>query len=428
LAENKTNLSDGQQVIWAGQRLYPESPLFNAAAYDVLSCALEPEHLSRAWATLVRNSDALRTIFTESQGVPRWRVVANVPWSLHVFDLSGEADPDASLAVWAQERCQMSLDLESCVFDISLVRMAPRRCAVYMNVHHIVCDQWSNAIICRLLGHYYQLSVSNRLNEATPGLPFAKYLEGKSAQMTSWSSASLAGNRTIESSAPLSFYGRPAKIRTTDVVRVPYVIQARRLQRLSEALTGVPATKEGLLSALVVALLYRITGSSTVTFGAPYHNRAGWEETIGLFMSILPITVQIVADDTLSTLHRTIATARLRARLSASRGGEWPAGNPKLRRNYDVEFNYMANVVPGLLPGISVRQKWLHPGYGLDPLAIQMFRQEGDADQHCVFDFHCDIFDENCRRQAIADFEDVMNALIEQPNATVSQLLSQPCQ
>jgi hypothetical protein len=418
--EHKTNLSKGQQVIWAGQRLYPESPLFNAAGYEVISRSLDVDHLRRAWATLVRNSDALRTVFVERQGVPLWQVLPDVPWSLPVFDLSDEADPDAAVAVWAQERCQMSLDLESCLFDVALVRLAPQRCSIYINVHHIVCDQWSNAVICRQLGRYYDLSVSNQLHEAKPLPSFSKFLESKPAQMAA---SSRASSDSRDAAPPLSFYGRSSEIKTTKVVRTPYVIEARRLQRLRESMQRSPAADKNLLGALVMALLYRITGSCTLTFGAPFHNRAGWEDTIGLLMSILPVTIRITEDDTLSSLESNIGAARLRA----MRYRDWPAGNPTLHRNYDVEYNYMSHVVPGMLSGSSVRQVWLHPGHGLDPLAIQMFRQEGNPDQHCVFDFHADIFDESCRRQVLADFGDLIDSVISQPNATLSRLFPQPC-
>jgi hypothetical protein len=158
----------------------------------------------------------------------------------------------------------------------------------------------------------------------------------------------------------------------------------------------------------VVAFIHRMTGSSTITFGAPLHNRTGWENTIGLFMSILPVTVRVNEGDTISALESTIAMARLRAMRYRSRH----EGNPILHRAYDVEYNYIAKVVPGMLPGSSDGQVWLHPGHGLDPLAIQMFRRENSADQHCVFDFHADVFDEGCRRRALADFEGLINSMI----------------
>jgi hypothetical protein len=421
--ERKTNLSKGQQVIWAGQRLHPESPLFNAAGFEVIARSLEPIHLKRAWATLALNCEALRTVFVERQGIPAWRVLPDVPSPLHVFDLSREDDPDAAVAVWAQERCQMSLNLESCLFDVALIRLAPQRCAIYINVHHIVCDQWSKAVICRELGRYYELSVTNRLGEAIPSASFSKYLESEPAQVTANDRATSSIQNGREPAAPLLFYGRPSEIKTTNVVRIPYVIEARRMQRLRDSMQREPAADKNLLGALVVAFLHRVTGSSMVSFGAPYHNRAGWENTIGLLMSILPVTVRIDEDDTITSLERKIATAR----LTAMRYRNWPAGNPKLHRNYDVEYNYMSHVVPVILPGSSIRQTWLHSGHGLDPLAIQMFRRENDADQHCVFDFHGDIFDASCRRRALADFEDIIRSVIDEPKAKISQLISQSC-
>ena len=80
-------LTVGERLIWAGQRLEPDAPLYNMAlAFDV-SGPLDVAAFAEAFGQLVAGTDALRTVFVEEHGEPRRRVLDAVDARVELLQL-----------------------------------------------------------------------------------------------------------------------------------------------------------------------------------------------------------------------------------------------------------------------------------------------------------------------------------------------------
>jgi hypothetical protein len=414
-----------QLLIWSGQELHPDTPLFSNAAYEIVEQAVDREHLARAWGVLLRQADALRTVIVQERGLPRQHVLDDLPWRVNWFDLSAHADPEAALGAWAEERSQALFDLGRRLFDLALVSLGSGRCAIYLNVHHVVCDAWANAVIVRRLAEYYALSLQGRLAEALVPLPqFGRYLEFEAAQVRSARAARAAAHWRRDAgpaAEPLAFYGRPCRVRGTRVSRSTLVLGEQRSQRLRAVALplgrrgGADAALHAFFGAVVLLFLRCATGSTWITLGSPFHNRRGWEDVIGLLMQIVPLTVEVRAEDSPARLMDRLTSAHLRA----LRHRDWAVGNPDTQRLYDVEYNYIPSVVPRFL-GQRSRRVWLHPGHSKNPLAIQLY-DDGDERYLCAFDFHHDVFDSICRERVLADFAAVLDAALEAPDRPLDE-------
>lgn len=420
-----------QSLFWCGQKLYPDVPLFSDAAYEIVPQVVDIDHLRCAWAALVRHSDALRTIIVDHHGEPRQIVLPELPAELNAFDFSMLADPDTAMASWAQERCQALFDFERQLFDVALIKLSCERFALYLNVHHIITDAWSNALIVRQLREYYAMSVAGELNEPLPPLPaFADYVEYESKRILSRRSADAAAYwGTIASRPALTFYGREAKIKTTQAVRISRKIEGiwphrvRTLQTSRRSL-GRHLAPHSIFGTVVLCFLHGITNARSITVGSPFHNRNGWENVIGLLMQIVPITIDIEPHDDVAILCGRLANAHLRA----LRYRDWPIGNPLTHRYYDVEFNYIPSVVPSFAGIKGTRRVWLHSGHSTTPLSIQIYKN--DDGFTVELDMHGEIFDDDLRWRTIADFEHVLHTVLTQPTSRIldiSNHLSRGC-
>ena len=68
------DLTHSQRQIWVGQRLTPESPLYNMTFAFVFSTEIDPDLFREAWRRVVQGSDALRTRIVEAAGGLQRRV------------------------------------------------------------------------------------------------------------------------------------------------------------------------------------------------------------------------------------------------------------------------------------------------------------------------------------------------------------------
>ena len=60
-------LSQSQQLILAGQQLQPNDPLYNMVVVFEIEGCLDTDCFNDAFNILVKNCDALRTVFTHSE-------------------------------------------------------------------------------------------------------------------------------------------------------------------------------------------------------------------------------------------------------------------------------------------------------------------------------------------------------------------------
>ena len=79
---HRSNLSKSQLLIWMGQKLHPDVPLYNTVLIFHISGKIDPTAFRMAFQALIDRSDTFRTVIDENNGVPRQRVIPDVPYSI----------------------------------------------------------------------------------------------------------------------------------------------------------------------------------------------------------------------------------------------------------------------------------------------------------------------------------------------------------
>ena len=119
----ESNLTTAQHLLWLGQKLAPESPLYNMAFLFTLFGEIEPDHFRAAFQALVERSDALRMVIEEVDGVPQRRVLSRLDYEIPILDFSDRENPEVEARVWAEKRSQNLFDLSERLFDTVLIRL-----------------------------------------------------------------------------------------------------------------------------------------------------------------------------------------------------------------------------------------------------------------------------------------------------------------
>src|SRR5262249_25542676 len=145
------NLTDRQLLTWLEHQLAPGVPTNNMIATFRIRPATELDvpRLQRAFASVVRRSDALRTVFEPVRGGARQSVRGDVEGQPELVDLSGRADAEAALRAWVDARRQRGFRLEQRPFDAALLRLGGRDVVWYLGLHHLITDASSFALIYR---------------------------------------------------------------------------------------------------------------------------------------------------------------------------------------------------------------------------------------------------------------------------------------
>lgn len=163
-------LSYTQQRLWFLERLEPGLPAYTVPFAWRLTGPLDAAALGRALLRLVERHDALRTVFPVADGEPVQRVQPAGDVPLAVEDLADLPPPqrEARLADWPAAEAARPFDLEhGPMFRAGPACLGPAEHVLLLNMHHIVCDGWSLAVLAEELGAVYAAEASG----AVPDLP-----------------------------------------------------------------------------------------------------------------------------------------------------------------------------------------------------------------------------------------------------------------
>jgi amino acid adenylation domain-containing protein len=416
---DRSNLTKNQLMVWLGQKLNADVPLYNIPYVINLSGHVEPEHVRSAWRDIVDSSDALRTVFEEDEaGGVRQRVLPSVQWDMEQLDFSREPDPAAKLRVWLRERSQGVLPVGQRLLDSALIKTAEGAYTAYFNTHQLVTDAWSDAVIIKRLLSLYERSATGRSGEKKDSGRFSDYVDYERNLRNSprYEEAQAFWQRELaEDAEPLAFYGQVPLKRSAAVEKVSVNLGPERTRRLKEiaATEGIfllsqELTLFSVFVALASTFLYRVTGASRIPLGIYYHNRPGFREVVGLFMHVHPLRVSVEDGDTFrSLIGRTQAEYR---RVSKYR--DFPVANPSRKPAYDVLINYVNMSLPTRVNGTSVSYEWLHSGHGTESLNIEMHDFEASGSFEVGFRFHRDVFNEERRADAIRHFLQIVDCFL----------------
>ena len=410
-----------------GQNLLPEVPIYNLAAALNIHGDIDPVHFGKAFQTLVNSSDALHTVLEDVDGMPTQRLVADLPCELSIIDFSSVSDSQPMAKSWMQTRCQIPFQLQKCLFDSALIKLPGKEFVWYLNIHHLVCDGWSFALIYQRMAEFYRRSLEGELPQQVSLFPYADYIAHERAYRESarhWRSKMYWKQVLADTGEPIDFYGKTPAKTTTRVRRISWDVGPERTRKLrSMAAAAKPETEEASLleffAAILVAYLHGLNRRQNYTIGIPFHNRRSknFKATIGFFSEILPVRLEVGDEDTFVSLISKVK----REVFKAARHGQCSVANPYFRREYDVVLNYHTRAFSDFA-GMSALPQWVHNGHGDDSLAIQISDFGSSSSLLVDFDLHQEVFSEQLSDRVVSHFSRVVDAFLANPKRPLSLL------
>jgi hypothetical protein len=364
----QSNLTRSQFLLWLGQQIAPDTPLYNMIQTFTIQGALDLTAFRRAFQTVVDRSDALRTTILMQNGVPQQQVQATLPAPVELVDLSSSGDPESAYHAWLAARKTRLLALDQQLFDTALVRLAPDRHVWYLCQHHLITDGVSFALVYKNVAESYALALADRLDEA-PALPqYADYVahERSFRQTDDYQQAVAYWQQKVATAVTATdFYGHPPNAVTARTDRIYCNLGPERSARLraiaqSEGFASLSLDMSlfTVFATLLTTTLHRISGQRLLRLGIPYHGRAtaDFKNSIGLFIEIGPMQVELDEDDTFISLGEKVMAETFAGLMHARPG----ISSAEANRAYDVLLNFV-NASFTDFAGLPVSTEWSTP-------------------------------------------------------------------
>ncbi|HEX8818296.1 MAG TPA: AMP-binding protein, partial [Archangium sp.] len=168
-AEGEQPLSHGQRALWFLHELAPSSTAYHVSRAVRIRSELDTEALRRALQTLVDRHPSLRTRFLSEEGQPRQQVLPSVELPFHV-EQAAHLD-DAALQARISAEAERPFDLRQApLLRVHVWTRPGGEHVLLLNLHHVVTDFWSLAVLADELGTLYTAARSGT-PVALPPLP-----------------------------------------------------------------------------------------------------------------------------------------------------------------------------------------------------------------------------------------------------------------
>ncbi|MEV4195461.1 non-ribosomal peptide synthetase, partial [Streptomyces toxytricini] len=303
-------LSAAQQRLYFLDRLDPGGTEYLMPAAWRFTGPLDADALAAAVGDLVERHEQLRTVFTETEGVPRQQVLPPGSVRLDTVELpagADGADREAAVAAAVHEAAVRPFDLAAGpAFRATLLRVAAEDHVLVLALHHIVCDGWSLDLLLRDLRAFHEARTGGKpapaaAPDAIGYLDYAVWQRGRdeSADLAYWRDT-LAGLSPLE--LPTD---RPRPATRTHAAAV----HTRELPReLAAALEEVGRRADTtpymtVLAAFQAALAFH-SGQDDIALGTVTANRERpeTEGLVGFFVNTLVVRTSLGGDPTTGDL------------------------------------------------------------------------------------------------------------------------------
>jgi amino acid adenylation domain-containing protein len=429
--------SFAQQRLCFLDRVAPGSPTYNMPAAVCLDGRLDVDALRRALAEVVRRHEALRTTFTDVDGIPCQVIADSLEVPLSIEDLSELPEDqrlDRALARVLEEASKPFDLAKGPLLRAGLIRIAETRHVVQMTMHHIISDGWSLGVLIREISALYQ-AYSAGHPSPLPELPiqyvdFAawqrQWLQGEALhrQLDYWT-AQLAGLSPLQLPTdrprPTVSTGRGAE-RTARIPRG--VVEAVRAVGRQEG-----ATLYMTLLAAFQVLLHRYSGQDDIAVGSPIagRTRPELENLIGCFVNTLVLRGDLTGDPGFRDLLRRTRRTALDSfahqdlpfeRLVIALHPDRESGRSPL---FQVMFAMQNTPLPSLESPSLVLTPLEAPS-GTAKFELTLIAAESAEGLDLIMEYNSDLFDAATVDRMLAHFRVLLEAVVTNPDQPVGAM------
>ena len=430
--------SISQQRFWILDQLYPGNTALNIPLALQFSGPLNIPVLERALNAIVSRHEVLRTSFAQVDGAPKQVIKTEAHLHLDVIDLGNIP------AEKRQERIEKEMIAEAArplaltqapIFRTVLLRLAPEENILMLTLHHIVCDGWSNGLLVREVGLFYDAFLRGKPAHL-PALAFhyadyalwqQEWLKSPQfqKQLDYWKET-LKGDLPVLD-VPTDYprqTGQPCAAFIESLL-----LPARLGEDLKRLCVELDVTLFMVLFATYVALLYRYTGQTEFTIGttAANRNRSELEHLIGLFANPLILRPEVSGEMSFRELavslrdhslngfaHQEVPFEIILEELQERKSG---TRKPMIQTHFIFQKAFMQ---PATFGDLTIRPlRSVSPGSTFELTYGIVERAEGIRLQ---MEYHTALYKNSTIRRLLRHFQRLLEAAVENPDASVSDL------
>ncbi|MFC0512597.1 condensation domain-containing protein, partial [Mucilaginibacter angelicae] len=316
-------LSLSQRRLWILSQLSEANVAYNMpAAYHIYG-DLDLDSFKESFNWLVTRHEILRTTFKLSDsGDPIQIVHKQDEFCLDINEIDYSTLPDQAAAckLLVDENINYLFDLEKGpLLRVQLIKLERQKILFLINIHHIIFDGWSlNILVNELLTAYYHKCRKKEINIKPLRIQYKDYAV--------WQTKMISGNKLDNMvrywkerlGSPLPILNLPLDFKRPDHQSFTggafqFSLSEDLSQKLLKMSQDYQITLFSLMFAAYNALLYKITGQTTIIIGTSVigRNHPDLDPLIGFFINTMAVKTDMTPSESFKDLAKKINNSLL---------------------------------------------------------------------------------------------------------------------
>jgi amino acid adenylation domain-containing protein len=436
--EHLLPLSYAQERLWFLDQLQTTQPLYNVPLVLHLQGELNPCWLAASLRALEERQENMRLYVEERDGqaYQRWLPVGSLV--LRLVDLRGlePEQREREQKRLLREEAHQPFDLrQGPLWRVCLLRVEEQEWFCVLTLHHIIIDEWSDAILLQNLAESYRAFAQGQAGSDLQPLPvqYADYAqwqrewlqEEQIAQELAYWRAHLANLSPL---ALPTDYPHPPQIGTRGA-SASLRISAGLTEQLKHLSQQEGVTLFMTLLAGWVLVLQRYSGQTDIAVGTPiaHRDQAELENVIGFFLNTLVLRCQVEERSSVRDLLRHVREVALQAYshqdVPFERVVEAIAQERDLSRHplFQVMFILQTRAqTPVIWHDMLVEQEEIP--LETAKFALTLAVQEDAEGLRASLEFNTDLFASGTIQHMLRHWQRALQAMTEQPEQCISML------
>ncbi len=369
----RSNMTRRQFLIWLSEQRHPDDPIYNTPFTWIIRGPIVVPRFVNAFECIVASSDALRSTIVDVNGND---VLQIVPFSkispvVEVIDYSNREDPDGDFITWCKDRARRTFQKHFQLFDCVLIKINSAKFAWFLNAHHIITDGRSTQLIFQSVADFYSADkmINTSLVQSSPDHSSAIKFEFETRNTKRHIRAEKFWNNHEKELPPASDYKLSNNQRSSRGVQIKFDIAPEFTNKINDQLTS-NLSRSCFFAAIFSVWQYAIKNTSEPTLGITIENRLSKEtqNTFGLHMNMVPLSVKIESNDTFEAI-----TVRIQASLmKMMQHSNYTSVSLAAENTPDYFFNYLPTKFTNFT-GFAVQTKWIYPGHQESAVVLHVY-------------------------------------------------------
>ena len=363
--ENLLPLTQSQLTLWTGQQMHPNVPLHDVVYTFDINGTLNESTFEKAFQILVSENDIFKTIFIDRKGTPHQGVNENTIIDFKILDFGHRTKEE--IHSYIKEQTLKPLNVSRQVYESRLLKINKNRYIWYLKLHHLVTDAVTFSILYNRMATLYGDLLQEKNSIPPESASFSDYVQYEQELQHSKINESYKkywANKVSKDIQNFRFYGEKEDSLSTEAERIEISIGSLRTEKLKELANKSEVrgwthdlTLFNIFATLYSSFLYRTSGHKSLVIGSPAHNRSErrFHRTAGLFIEVLPYSIEIEDNDTFNTLMQRI---KVESNSFLKNAGPGMTGSVK-ERNISALLNFITADFPDF-NGHPTKIDWVH--------------------------------------------------------------------